>query len=463
MRTLGRVWWAAVLLFPACAPGSEDDGRDARPPLDGRDDGVGEGGACVPRSERCGPSGVHQVCNAEGTAWGDAPCPSGVPCDSASGRCACPAGSATVLTGRVLFPNGREPVARALVYVPFGEPVPPPIGPHCQTCVDTTAFAAWAETAVDGTFRLENVPPGEPIVVVEKGYFQRRLVATAAACAATALPEEETRLPRNAAEGYLPSIAVVTGNWDRMEDVLSQMGLDDGAFDVFEGVFCDGGGCADAIDLLTRLERMLAYHVIFLNCGLNYDVLEILADREDVRANVLDYVRQGGRLYVTDQSYDFVEQALPTLIDFAGSAATPADEPETHGYAQCGFEFSEEGITVPGEVMDGDLAAWLQEIGVASGTRIDLAGFLRTWAVMNAVGDPARTHLWVDGLIPVHDWQCLDGRHPMTVTADVECGKVLYSSYHTVEGSAGVLAQEKVLMYLALEIAVCLDEIVPFL
>jgi hypothetical protein len=49
----------------------------------------------------------------------------------------------------------------------------------------------------------------------------------------------------------------------------------------------------------------------------------------------------------------------------------------------------------------------------------------------------------------------------MTVTGDEECGKVLYTSYHTVEGGTGDYPQEKVLMFLILEIAACLDEIIP--
>jgi hypothetical protein len=458
-RLLAALCWIGL---GGCSP-SADDALDARLPEDVRDDGGVDGAVCVPRAERCGSGGEHEQCAADGSGWSVVPCPGGLPCDGATGRCACPAGSETTLTGRVLLPNGREPVSRALVYVPVGEPTPPPAGPHCQTCIDTSGFAAWTETAADGTFRLTGVPAGSRLVVVEKGYFQRVVPVEVEACVAAALEEERTRLPRDGSEGYLPYLAVVTGSFDRMEDVLAQLGLAAGSYDVFEGVFCDGGGCDGASALLTDLGRLLSYHVVFLNCGMHYDLLEVLADREDVRENVRAYVRQGGRLYVTDQSYDFIEQALPSLFDFAGSDAVPVDEPETHGYAQCGYEFSEDGIAVPGEVLDAELLAWLEALGVTAGPRIELTGFLRSWAVLREVSDPARGRAWVDGLIPRHDWQCVDGRHPMTVSADVECGKVLYSSYHTVEGSAGELPQEKVLMYLALEIGTCLEEIIPFI
>jgi hypothetical protein len=116
---------------------------------------------------------------------------------------------------------------------------------------------------------------------------------------------------------------------------------------------------------------------------------------------------------------------------------------------------------VPATVVDADLAAWLEVIGAATGGGISLRGFLSGWAVMNDISDWDRGKLWVEGHIPSHPWQCLSGDHPMTVTGDEECGKVLYTSYHTVEGGTGDYPQEKVLMFLILEIAACLDEIIP--
>jgi hypothetical protein len=112
--------------------------------------------------------------------------------------------------------------------------------------------------------------------------------------------------------------------------------------------------------------------------------------------------------------------------------------------------------------MDPDLAQWLEVIGMGTGGEISLRGFLGGWAVMDQLSDPERGRVWVQGHLPPTEWQCLSGDHPLTVTGDEECGKVLYTSYHTVEEATGDFPQEMVLMYLVLEISTCLEEIVPF-
>ncbi|MCA9695845.1 MAG: hypothetical protein KC636_40080, partial [Myxococcales bacterium] len=50
-----------------------------------------------------------------------------------------------------------------------------------------------------------------------------------------------------------------------------------------------------------------------------------------------------------------------------------------------------------------------------------------------------------------------DGKYPLTVTGEYGCGRILFTAYHTVEGSSytGLTPQELVLMYLILEIGVC--------
>ena len=50
-------------------------------------------------------------------------------------------------------------------------------------------------------------------------------------------------------------------------------------------------------------------------------------------------------------------------------------------------------------------------------------------------------------------------RHPLTVTFEpAGCGRVLYSTYHTTETAhAGLYPQERILLYLIMEIGVCSD------
>src|SRR5262245_24039593 len=57
----------------------------------------------------------------------------------------CPSGMALPqLTGTVYAPNGADPLAGALVYVPMGQPQPLPTGNRCDACA--TVAGAWVQT-----------------------------------------------------------------------------------------------------------------------------------------------------------------------------------------------------------------------------------------------------------------------------------------------------------------------------
>jgi hypothetical protein len=54
--------------------------------------------------------------------------------------------------------------------------------------------------------------------------------------------------------------------------------------------------------------------------------------------------------------------------------------------------------------------------------------------------------------------------HPATVTFGRGCGRVLFSSYHTegqLGGGSPLIAQEKALMYILLEVTACAGQIGP--
>jgi hypothetical protein len=50
-----------------------------------------------------------------------------------------------------------------------------------------------------------------------------------------------------------------------------------------------------------------------------------------------------------------------------------------------------------------------------------------------------------------------DEQHPLTITAEYGCGRLMFTAYHTVEGRdyVGLTPQELVLMYLIMEIGIC--------
>ena len=73
----------------------------------------------------------------------------------------------------------------------------------------------------------------------------------------------------------------------------------------------------------------------------------------------------------------------------------------------------------------------------------------------NGVEITEQAHTWVVG-----DWGNGEGPiHPLTVTFEpTGCGRVMYSTYHTTEGvHSGLVPQERVLLYLIMEIGECKD------
>jgi len=100
-------------------------------------------------------------------------------------------------------------------------------------------------------------------------------------CERNTLPPELARLPRNQQEGSLPRMAVAVGDFDSIECVLRHIGIDGteftapndprpGAIQLYDNESPGGHGAPGEVpigDLVTNLDRMLGYQLIFLNCS----------------------------------------------------------------------------------------------------------------------------------------------------------------------------------------------------
>lgn len=384
-----------------------------------------------------------------------------------------PACSAT-LTGVVRFPNGVQPVPKAIVYVPTGTDPAPRTG-ECGQCIEGTAVYAHVETGIDGTFSLPGVPEGTHRLVVEKGPFVRTIEVSVTECGATLpLDPERTRLPRDETEGRIARIAVATGAYDAMENVLAKIGLGelDGSgflrrgsepFDLYDGSG-EGAPRGPIEGLLRSREQLSRYDIVLINCGSlaeeGFDAPSIL-EEPAIAANLRAYVEGGGRLYVTDEAYDYVERSYPAMIDFEGGGAGLTETAEAEDVAEIGDDLG----SVSATLHDEDLRAWLGLLGLASGDTVTITGMISGWSVIADV-DAMRAKTWVSG--PVR-WLSPDGfdtssgTRPLTVTFDRGCGRVLYTSYHTDDaleggGSAELSPQELILAYLILEIGSCIED-----
>lgn len=391
-----------------------------------------------------------------------------------------PGGDATI-SGQVFAPNGELPIAGAAILISDAPPTGVPDHVYCEACVAIDCDAPHSVSGADGTFELE-LPSGTHWVSVQKGQFMRAFEIDVDA-GSTALSVELTRLPdhRDPAAGmWMPKIALGWGEYDRLENGLAKLGLaevSDGAtfmpgteaFDIWSN---DGSAQPNSLgtfaELVSDPELMAQYHIIFVPCSSSPH--EGVLNDPQIRANIQDWVAQGGKWYVSDWSLAFLEQPFPQYQtwwedDWSGGPLLDAFDTD-------------------GEVNDDDLLAWLdalppelKDINPLNGggsshptvnhlptiELVDLWSTIKdTPSVLVEDDDGALVDVghktWIkgpggglDGAPSNQDW-------PLTVTGEYGCGRLMFSSYHTVESVdayRGLTPQELVLMYLIMEIGVC--------
>ncbi|PIE17046.1 MAG: hypothetical protein CSA65_09835 [Proteobacteria bacterium] len=393
-------------------------------------------------------------------------------------RPVCP-GRESTITGTVLAPNGKDPVPGATVFVP--SQVPELFAPEvkCEACGSLgTGYNFWTTTSKpNGTFVLSGVCPGPRSLVLQNGRFRRFIKVNVPEKGTLALTAEQSRLPVRTAEvqpiDAIPRIAVVTGDYDKMECVLHKMGVEQ--FDLFEGAttLVSPNPLPPFSTLLADLSAMKRYNIIFINCTNN--TFEDQLENKAVRDNIIAYVRAGGRLYVTDWSYDWIEQIeeLAKFIDFEPGASGDTPEGKNEG------AIGEGGLKVDGLIKDTKLAEWLGNFpGVIQTTNgqpsAKIEHFLPQWVIMHQLGKDVK--LWVEGKVSSGLGGTINNAiRPLTVTFNFKnCGKILFSSYHT-EGrddestifpkafptycGSSTSPQDRILEYLIFDIASCIKPI----
>jgi hypothetical protein len=119
-------------------------------------------------------------------------------------------------------------------------------------------------------------------------------------------------------------IAVTTGDYDRIEGIIGQLGFQ---ADVYCG---DSDGTYGARALFGDWNRLSRYDIVFVNCGLGvrFDGPEGAA----MIANLQRFVAQGGSMYVSDLAAHVIAAAWPNQIDFA---AETGGEPESGMCCAC--------------------------------------------------------------------------------------------------------------------------------
>ncbi len=400
-----------------------------------------------------------------------------------------PAGSDTVVTGRITAPNGEDPIRDAIIYVPESgapEEFPPQVA--CEVCNSPVGGrpVALTHSGIDGTFELSRVPVTDNTpIVIQKGRWRKTVHVPISKCERQGLSAEQTRLPRDRTEGTLPQMAVAVGDYDSIECVLKNIGVapseftspkKQGAIHLYDNETAGTGapGKVNVGELLRSLPAMRQYNLIFLNCSETTYSGGLLADSQ-VKQNLVDYVASGGRLYATDWSYDFVQQppSFSPYICFEDDQACTVTTPHgfhtapSRGAGDTPFDADVDTSTEAGQ----NLAAWLTKLPTpVLGGKVHIQDLLPEWVLIHQTAlDLAKfpSTTWLNGTVKGR-------KRPLSVTFDypqeMACGKVLYSSYHTREHAAQTLfpgycasgkmiTQEHVLEYLIFELSSCVGPI----
>ncbi|OGQ07307.1 MAG: hypothetical protein A3G32_04860 [Deltaproteobacteria bacterium RIFCSPLOWO2_12_FULL_40_28] len=387
-------------------------------------------------------------------------------------------GTAGRISGTVTSPNG-DPVSGATVWIPSTSSTATKVlqvnskvkgltDGDGESCSDPSSTASDSDcSSATGAFTVECSGTGSQTVNFAKGSFTGDTTVNCGSNASASSTQFST--------DDAPEMAVVTGSYDRIQDVLAKLGYgtvdSSGLLDTtqtFQFTLIDGDSTLDSTytDLSTfvsSVDNLNAFDIIFINCGADDSVIT----DSSVVARFQSYVQNGGKLYVTDLSYDFIEQPFPDFMDFkdGGSDAATA---ETMDAAQDGTS----GISSDATVNDTDMAAWLDAVTVNTGDvetcslttvngttgarnsddTVTIADFLSGWAVMEAAHTGESPTIWIQG--PIEYTGGSDSDAPLTVTKTESSGKLLYSSYHTADTcpSTGFWAQERILQYLVFEL-----------
>ncbi len=393
------------------------------------------------------------------------------------------------------------PVFDALIYLSNAKPAAMPREVYCEQCVDPPS--RYVTTDHQGQFLMDNVFAGSYWLVIQKGHFRLSQQITITEQQDLELTIEQSTLP--SVQDYdngkeIPNIALASGNYDQMEDILGKMGI--GAVDsngAFDGptaagnfaVYANGGnidGVAQSSleQLVEDYDTLRQYHILFIPCASQtYGSGSGLSEAPvAVLENLRQFVSDGGKLYVTDWSGEYVDNVFPEQIRFASDHDTPANAWDGTSWNSSLFSDSDGSPSYTSEhalALDPDISKWLDGqygpiiegwgtygVGTYDASAFEVEG---NWDhIVETV--PVQLGLDSEGF-PIIDTPrefiigdeagtpntCIGnaGCTPLTVTFEpVGCGRVLYSTYHTTESAhTGLVPQERILAYLIMEIGVC--------
>lgn len=199
----------------------------------------------------------------------------------------CPPCGQGTLTGLACAPDGKTVVPEVTVSIDgidcHGQPF------HLETQSDTM-----------GRYTLEGVPCGYQVVKLTKGSYSHEFNAFV-----KHLETVEATTGR-CFSGTAAKIAVITGDWDRLQEILTALKLQ---YTEINGIGDSGMG-SDAGAFLSDWSRLSKFNILFINCGKSLDT------GSSGIANLQKFVQGGGSLYASDYAVSYISSAWPNALEF---------------------------------------------------------------------------------------------------------------------------------------------------
>lgn len=340
------------------------------------------------------------------------------------------------ISGKLLAPNNQDPIVNARV-----------------SAMQNNILKAETTTDAQGNFTIA-LEKGEYTLNLAKGLFttQKQIVV-----------EQETTLDNYKIE-TLPNIGVITGSFDNIESVLYGIGLvnpitNEPLFDIIDGIttnknshtsnqahlhglnksgdlesrnpILDPNVSFSYTDLMSDPTLLASYDILFINCSSH-------SDNPTYEQNLMDYVNNGGFLYVTDWSSSLLNTVTNNDTDYL-SFYTPRR--------------SGQSLSTTATILDGNLSAWLLlNFGISINDTVFIDEFLGSWQVVDSY-DPTTTISWLNGVVDYRD------NNNVTVTENKDLaftfllgqGAVFYSSFHTENDEFDFTTTDRIMEYLVFE------------
>jgi hypothetical protein len=391
---------------------------------------------------------------------------------------ACAGGGATTtsLSGKVYDPSGTVPLYNAIVYVPNAELTPFTEGITCDKCGTTPSGKPITTALTDskGDFVLNNVPVGVDVpLVMQIGRWRRKITIPAATvhqCGNAQLDAAITRLPRTKAEGEIPKIAISTGGADSLECFVRKLGVETemtnpsgaGRVHIYQGKRTNNDG--SKIDANTPTGESLwddaaklkTYDMVILSCeGDENPSTKSTA----ARANVKDYLDQGGRLFASHFHYEWFKN---------GSMPLPSTATWTGGSTEDSASMVNVDTTFAKGIAFGE---WLDEVKATTAPKSGIVAMTELKKSVTQVpgvgGTPDTSRRW---LYTPAGPKFYSFNTPIGTAPAQQCGRGVYTDIHVSSGDAqggtfpancttkGFTAQEKALLFLMMDLASCIQD-----